>query len=396
MKFKLIILSFIFLAYSSVAQLGVAKPSDCYGAMVILNPGTFDLDLTGSGGDVDDLVSYRIAMKDCKERNSVWAEFTAPFDGVFSFTASSKETFINAIIFTGNERDMCGKIASGAIEIDRFLRNETYQEIGLGRPTGDGYMYPITLNKGDVLYMVIFTMDPKRHRVQLNVKYSPLSLEEASKDLMKVMDFHSKLEFPALSVSLRDASNGLPVNGQLVYRSSKTKEAMYKGTDFIFDFEKTGRISISVDAEGYFFHDREVVLTEHTDQEIVVWLEPLTPGKQIEIKGIEFVMGSTEFAAGTEAKLRRLRDFLLLNSDIRIEIQGHVHEVGEMSSAGKKVSTARAKRVMNYLIENGVDKKRLEAVGYGNEFMIYPEPKFAHEEQANRRVEIKILQMTEN
>ena len=54
-------------------------------------------------------------------------------------------------------------------------------------------------------------------------------------------------------------------------------------------------------------------------------------------------------------------------------------------------NTDRAKRVMNYLRDSGIDKDRMTAVGYGNEFMKYPEPKFANEEQANRRVEIKIL-----
>jgi flagellar motor protein MotB len=393
--FGLISFLFCFCFHSTIAQLTVAKPSDCFGATVILSPGTFELDLTGSGGDVDDLAAYK-ALQDYKEKNSVWAEFSAPFDGVFSFSASSKDVLLSAALFSGFERDMCGKILSGAVEIERLIKNNDNLEIGLGRPTGDGYLFLLSMKKGQSLYLVIFTQDTKRHRVRLNVSYLPESFEQASEELKKVRDFHQKRELPALSISLRDASNGLPVDGQIVYRSSKTKEAMYRGTDFIFDFEKTGRVQISVDAEGYFFHDREEVLMEHTDQEIVIWLESLTPGKQIEIKGIECISGSTDFASGTEAKLRRLRDFLLLNSDIRIEIQGHVHEVGESSSAGKKMSTARAKKVMTYLIENGVDKKRLEAVGYGNEHMIYPEPKFAHEEQANRRVEIKILQMTEN
>ena len=128
----------------------------------------------------------------------------------------------------------------------------------------------------------------------------------------------------------------------------------------------------------------------------MVWLEPVQPGKQIEVKGIEFNMGTSEFSPGADVPLRRLRDFLILNSEIRVEIQGHVHAVGENSLAGKRLSQARAKRVLNYLVESGIDKKRLTAVGYGNEFMKYPKPQFAYEEQANRRVEIKILEIVED
>ena len=56
----------------------------------------------------------------------------------------------------------------------------------------------------------------------------------------------------------------------------------------------------------------------------------------------------------------------------------------------ERISEARAKRVMMYLIDNGIDRSRLEAVGYGNTRPIFPEPKFFYEEQANRRVEILV------
>lgn len=382
------------MATISMGQQTSVKPSDCIGATIIINPGSFELDFTGDGGDVDDFSAYP-SLKDLKEKNSIWTEFTAPFDGIYTFTASSNETFINALIFHGFDRDICGKIGSGAYEIARFMKNIDKSKIGLAQETGSGFLFPVHLKQGEILYTAFFTHDSKRHRMRLNVKFEPLSMEEATKELIKLSDFHVSFDRPILSVSLRNAANGLPVEGQLILKSSKTKEAMYKGTDFIFDFEKVGRIQLSVDAEGFFFYDREEVLNEYTDQEIVIWLEPLALGKQMEIKGIEFQMGSSEFATGTESKLRRLRDFLILNSDICIEIQGHVHSDGDNSLAGKRMSIARAKRVMNYLIDNGIDKKRLVAVGYGNEFMLYPEPKFAHEEQANRRVEIKILEMPE-
>ena len=93
----------------------------------------------------------------------------------------------------------------------------------------------------------------------------------------------------------------------------------------------------------------------------------------------------------SEPKLNRLKDFLLLNSDISIEIQGHVFALGDNSLAGQKVSEARAKRVKKFLIEHGVNKNRLKSKGYGNTKPIYEEPKFSYEEQANRRVEILVL-----
>jgi outer membrane protein OmpA-like peptidoglycan-associated protein len=81
---------------------------------------------------------------------------------------------------------------------------------------------------------------------------------------------------------------------------------------------------------------------------------------------------------------------MALNSDVNIEIQGHVFLIGDNGLASQKLSEARAKRVMAYLVDNGINKNRMTAVGYGNTRPIYPTPKFAYEEQANRRVEILV------
>jgi outer membrane protein OmpA-like peptidoglycan-associated protein len=45
---------------------------------------------------------------------------------------------------------------------------------------------------------------------------------------------------------------------------------------------------------------------------------------------------------------------------------------------------------MQYLVDNGIAKERMTAVGYGNTRPVYANPKLASEEQANRRVEILI------
>ena len=50
----------------------------------------------------------------------------------------------------------------------------------------------------------------------------------------------------------------------------------------------------------------------------------------------------------------------------------------------------RAKQVRKYLIYNGIHPSRMTAEGYGNTKPIFPNPKQAYEEQANRRVEILI------
>ncbi len=112
------------------------------------------------------------------------------------------------------------------------------------------------------------------------------------------------------------------------------------------------------DAEGYFFVDREEPVSVGSDNEIIIWMEPLGEGKSMQIDEIEFYPGTSEFLSTSDSKLRRLKDFLALNSNVKVEIQGHVHDSGNNSIAGQKLSEARAKRVLRYLADNGINKER--------------------------------------
>jgi outer membrane protein OmpA-like peptidoglycan-associated protein len=56
------------------------------------------------------------------------------------------------------------------------------------------------------------------------------------------------------------------------------------------------------------------------------------------------------------------------------------------------LSLGRAKTVYDYLIEHGMDAKRLIFKGYGNSVMLFPIPFSDAEHAANRRVEIRVLE----
>ena len=120
-------------------------------------------------------------------------------------------------------------------------------------------------------------------------------------------------------------------------------------------------------------------------------MERVKSGRSFQLSNIDFVPGTSEVTEQSIPRLKRLKDFLALNSTIHIEVQGHVYEPGgEQSFAGQKMSEARAKRIVKYLIDNGIAKERLSAVGFGNKFPIYKFAKSPSEEQANRRVEVLV------
>lgn len=366
------------------------KVSDCDGATLISRQGSYELEFTGNNGIYQDVSAYN-SSNIIPESNSLWAQFTAPYKGSLSLSAFCPNQSIQMVIFSITSPDGCDDILNGTAEVKRLIQFDSGDTIGLKKEIENGFPNSLDLKADDSIYFYFNVKSSSRNRLKLNLDYVPESFEDASLYLTKTIDLHYNISLNTLTIKLQDSETGLPVLGQVYMNNNKTLNAMFRGTNFILDINRNSKLYLSVNAEGYFYYDKTEVLNTDTENEMIIRLEPLKAGKKMEIPGIEFEMSSSEFSPGTEVVLKRLRNFLLLNSTIHIEIQGHVNAVGENSMAGKRLSRARAKRVMRYLVESGVDKKRLDAVGYGNKFMKYPEPLTKREEQANRRVEIKIL-----
>ena len=140
----------------------------------------------------------------------------------------------------------------------------------------------------------------------------------------------------------------------------------------------------------FFSKDIEHRFLDSQKDTILVDLDPLTVGASIQFEEIEFYRGTSTIKKKSEKKVKRLADFLALNAIVKIEIQGHVNAKGKNTPSNVRLSKKRAKRVLKKLIQNGIDKNRLTAVGLGNSAPVYPKPKHSYEEQANRRVEIMI------
>ncbi len=118
-------------------------------------------------------------------------------------------------------------------------------------------------------------------------------------------------------------------------------------------------------------------------------------GQKIILKNINFYGGSHQFLPQSLPALDELLQALSSIPSLEIEIQGHVccgvgEEDGYDNETGiENLSTMRAKAVYDFLIRNGIDKKRLSYVGLAHRFPLVPEHT-AEDLTTNRRVEIKI------
>lgn len=366
--------------------------SDCSGASNILQPGSYNLQFTAKGGIVKDFAAYP-SLSNVPEKNSLWCSFKAPYKGRLTLQASVSEGTLQMVVFENETKDVCDDIYKGKAEIRRLITSNE-SSVGLDLITSKSVLYPIDLIAGKHVMICFLSNSKEKPKVDLHLKFEPNDGEmkpTGEDENGKVVDLRRDKDVDALSILIRDAETGNPVVANMTVTGIKDLTALYNGSDFFITVDRSGKIKLQVDAEGYFFVDREEPVSAGSENEIVVWLEPLGEGKSMQIDEIEFVPGSSEFLPTAEPKLKRLKDFLALNAAVKVEIQGHVHADGENTFAGQKLSEARAKRVVNYLVENGINKDRLTSVGYGNTKPIYPEAKFAYEEQANRRVEVRVL-----
>jgi outer membrane protein OmpA-like peptidoglycan-associated protein len=114
-------------------------------------------------------------------------------------------------------------------------------------------------------------------------------------------------------------------------------------------------------------------------------------GQAIRVEQLQFDIDSINIKASFKPILDEVFDFLTDNPGIVVEVGGHTNGLCQDEFC-IRLSTARAKSVAEYLINRGIDAKRVLFKGYGRTIPIAtnstPEGR-----QKNQRVEIKIVRM---
>ncbi len=115
----------------------------------------------------------------------------------------------------------------------------------------------------------------------------------------------------------------------------------------------------------------------------------ITKGTVIQVNNLYFKSDSFHIQANSYAALNEVYDFLIENPDIEIEIGGHTNNIPSDDYCDR-LSTSRAKAVVDYLVSKGISKSRLSYKGYGKR-----QPTATNDTKVgrakNQRVEIKII-----
>jgi outer membrane protein OmpA-like peptidoglycan-associated protein len=143
---------------------------------------------------------------------------------------------------------------------------------------------------------------------------------------------------------------------------------------------------------------KEEILLETIDTTKVVSIENqfknAKVGDKIIINNINFFITTDQIIPDSKFALEQLLDLLRNYYVLKIEIQGHICcNPLPKDKKSLRLSEKRAKKIHDFLVENGIDKNRLKYKGFGSSKPIYIIPESNNEqERLNRRVEILILE----
>ena len=193
----------------------------------------------------------------------------------------------------------------------------------------------------------------------------------------------------------QESNKGIPA--RIYFNTQEAKDSIE--TDPSGNFSKDVRdhtvVGLDVYAEGYFYETRIIKVIPSLPK-LQFSLPILKANAVADINNLYFVGNQAILLKHSYPQLDKLYYFLDLNPMLKIEIAGHINAPNQdpetLSKDRFELSVRRAKMVYDFLINRGIDPKRLKYEGYGNRFMKYPKAKLEKFQKLNRRVEIKVLE----
>jgi outer membrane protein OmpA-like peptidoglycan-associated protein len=152
---------------------------------------------------------------------------------------------------------------------------------------------------------------------------------------------------------------------------------------------ETEELFISVKAPGYMGIEERVGLSGSGLNEATFALNPLEVGATIQLNKVYFERGKAILIDSSYAELDRLTDMLMENPEVKIELAGHTDNQGS-SKLNLQLSKDRVEVVVDYLVDKGIDAKRIRGKGYGGTRPVASNASEATR-RLNRRVEFTIL-----
>lgn len=203
-----------------------------------------------------------------------------------------------------------------------------------------------------------------------------------------------------------DATTKKPLRGKFELIDIETGNVVVQSSadrvtgEFMLALPTGKEYALNVTYPGYAFFSKNFNMTEQEEAvKMDVPMLPIFADDAITLENVFFDLNKATLRKESYVELNKLRDYLQMNSGLKIEIGGHTDSRGD-DKLNQQLSENRAKSVYEYLIQEGVAKERLSYKGYGKakprmtdaeiaELATEAEKERAH--QQNRRTEYRIV-----
>ena len=152
--------------------------------------------------------------------------------------------------------------------------------------------------------------------------------------------------------------------------------------------------TLEISKDNYFFDSQDIKpydLPELSKVKVRKRIPRIKKGKVYRVNNINFYGNQAKPLPMSYPVFKSLLRLMEKNPKLKISIEGHTNGCHQSWEYSKKLSVARSATVRNYLIENGIDEKRIKNKGFSCDKMLYANPISEQQNMLNRRVEIRIL-----
>ena len=125
--------------------------------------------------------------------------------------------------------------------------------------------------------------------------------------------------------------------------------------------------TFSVNRKGYLFYSELYPLSGNPPDSTYkkdIPLQPVELNARVVLKNILFETNSAKLQAISQIEINRLMQLMNENPTLKVQINGYTDNVGKPTD-NVKLSEARAKSVVDYLVNKGINTQRLSFKGFG-------------------------------
>lgn len=329
-----------------------------------------------------------------KEHNTAWYKLVMNDSGELTFHVipTKADDDYDFMLFKSGKTNFCDSlqkhkisplracVSRGKKELQgktglNFSSNQKLVKYGIG----EAYCEAITVKIGEIYYLVLDNVykNGDGHILELEicqrVNFDGIITDENNKPIKAEIALTNQ---KGDTISVEQSKND---------GSYHFKAALIKNQSYNLNFYN----------DSNFNYTKSITLSDTLQlKELKTVLPKLKKGRKNSVGSINFIPGSVQYLPQAIPALNNLVKLLNKNPCLKIVIIGHSNGRDNPSEkATIDFTKGRATTIKKYLVDRGIDGKRIEIDGKGDHEMLFELPRATAEQQEqNRRVEIMVLE----